>query len=135
MTLNAAFHCGAVRFTVTLSDGVNTARRCDCSLCAMRGAVAISAPLDGITIQQGEDNLTLYSFNTHVAQHYFCKTCGIYTHHKRRSNPTEYGVNIACLDGFDPFLPAVDVLDGLNHPQDGQAMHRRGVLRFEADAP
>jgi hypothetical protein len=59
-----ACHCGAVRFTVTLSDGLRTARRCNCSYCRMRGAVAVSAELDGITIEQGEDALTTYQFNT-----------------------------------------------------------------------
>lgn len=41
-------HCGTVRFEVTLSDGLNSARRCTCSYCRMRGAVAVSAELGGI---------------------------------------------------------------------------------------
>jgi hypothetical protein len=82
-------HCGAVELEVTLSDDLETARRCDCSFCRRRGAAAVSAPLDGLKIIKGADNLTLYQFNTNTAQHYFCKTCGIYTHHKRRSNPNE----------------------------------------------
>jgi len=60
-------------------------------------------PLDRLRVRKGADNLTLYQWNTGVAKHYFCKTCGIYTHHQRRSNPNEYAVNIACLDGVDPF--------------------------------
>ncbi|EIO5041431.1 GFA family protein, partial [Salmonella enterica] len=46
--LSAACHCGSVVFTVQLSDGFHTARRCNCSFCRMRGAVAVSAPLSGI---------------------------------------------------------------------------------------
>lgn len=124
-------HCGAVRFTVTLSDGLATARRCDCSFCAMRGAVAVSARLADITFTQGEDRLTRYTFNTHTAQHFFCATCGIYTHHQRRSNPEEYGVNLACLEGETPFLPQVEVRDGQNHPTDRTGARIAGVLRFE----
>jgi len=60
-------------------------------------------PLDRLRVLKGADNLTLYQWNTGIAKHYFCKTCGIYTHHQRRSNPNEYAVNIACLDGVDPF--------------------------------
>lgn len=48
---HAQCHCGAVTFTVELSDGLNTARRCSCSFCRMRGAVVVSAPLSGITVR------------------------------------------------------------------------------------
>ena len=54
----AACHCGAVWFEVTLTDGLNSARRCSCSFCSMRGAVAVSATLDGIRFLSGEDALT-----------------------------------------------------------------------------
>ncbi len=112
-------HCGAVVLDITLSDGLSTARRCDCSFCARRGAIAVSAPLDGIRILQGADNLTLYQFHTNTAKHWFCKTCGIYTHHQRRLNPNEYGVNVAILDGINPRdLGQVAWVDGVNHPSD-----------------
>ena len=112
-------HCGAVELSVRLSDGLNTARRCDCSFCRRRGAIAVSAPLDGITIIKGADNLTLYQWGTGAAKHWFCKTCGIYTHHQRRSNPDQYGVNAACLEGVNPrHLDPVPWVDGVNHPSD-----------------
>ncbi|MBD3805158.1 MAG: GFA family protein [Rhodobacteraceae bacterium] len=112
-------HCGAVEMEVTLSDGLNTKRRCDCSFCRRRGAVAVSAPLTGIRIVKGEENLSLYQFGTMTAKHYFCKTCGIYTHHQRRSNPNQFGVNAACLEGVNPRdLDPVPWSDGVNHPTD-----------------
>lgn len=112
-------HCGTVELEVTLSNGLATARRCDCSFCRRRGAVAVSAPLSGIRIVKGAQNLSLYQFGTNTAKHYFCKTCGIYTHHQRRSNPNEYGVNAACLDGVNPRdLDPVPWADGVNHPSD-----------------
>lgn len=127
----AACHCGAVTFDVTLSEGLATARRCDCSMCRMRGAVAVSVSLDGIVFTSGEDNLTLYQFGTKTAKHYFCKTCGIYTHHQRRSNPNEFGVNVACLEGVSPFdFPEVVVHDGVNHPSDGKS-GVAGILMFK----
>lgn len=132
--LEGGCHCGAVRFRVQLSDGFSTARRCSCSYCRMRGAVALSAPLDGITILAGEDKLSEYRFNTGTAKHYFCSVCGIYTHHQRRSNPNEYGINAACLEGVSPFdFAEMPVLDGKRHPSDdlqGRS-YRLGVLRFE----
>lgn len=118
-TVKARCHCGAVEMEVVLSDGMNTIRRCDCSFCMRRGAPAVTAPLDGIKIIKGEDALTLYTWNTGVAKHYFCKHCGIYTHHQRRSNPNEFGVNAANIEGV--YLPDYDPIgwvDGRNHPKD-----------------
>jgi len=69
---------------------------------------------------KGAEKLTLYQFNTMTAKHYFCSVCGIYTHHQRRSKPTEFGFNVACLEGINPYdLDEVPVLDGINHPSDG----------------
>jgi hypothetical protein len=134
---NAACHCGAVQFRVRLEDEFNTIRRCSCSYCSMRGAVAVSAPLDGIEFLKGEQSLTLYQFNTHTAKHYFCKICGIYTHHQRRSNPNLFGINVACIEGISPFdFPEILVMDGVAHPSDtglsnsGAVPPVAGVLRF-----
>ena len=127
-------HCGAVRFRVKLKGGLGAARRCNCSICRMRGAVALTADLADFEIVQGEDKLSVYSFNTGVARHYFCSACGIYTHHQRRSDPNEFGVNAACLDGLSPFdFEEVIVTDGQHHSKDepgGVARPPVGVLRF-----
>jgi len=97
----------------------------------MRGALAVSANLDGIAFLQGQNALTLYQFNTKSAKHYFCSKCGIYTHHQRRSNPNEFGVNAACLDCVSPFdFGEVVVLDGVNHPKDGHGSRVAGILTF-----
>lgn len=112
-------HCGLVEFELSLPNGLEQLRRCDCSMCRRRGAVVASVPLDGISITKGEQHLKLYQFNTMTAKHYFCSNCGIYTHHQRRSNPTQYGFNVACLEGVNPFeLGEVPTLDGVNHPAD-----------------
>jgi hypothetical protein len=88
----------------------------------MRGAVAVTAAVGDLTITAGEESLTLYQFNTMQAKHYFCSKCGIYTHHQRRSNPDQYGVNAACLDGVSPFdFAEVPVNEGRNHPCDRPA--------------
>lgn len=127
----AACHCGTVQLHLRLEEGLHSARRCDCSLCRMRGAVAVSVPLDGLTVLSGGDALSLYQFGTHVAEHYFCRHCGIYTHHRRRSNPNQYGVNAACIEGVSPFdFPSVEVLDGRNHPGDGGGEGIAGTLHY-----
>jgi len=114
-----ACHCGAVQFELDLPNGLEEVRRCNCSFCRMRGAVAASVPLKGLRILKGEDKLTRYQFNTKTARHYFCSVCGIYTHHQRRSKPWQFGFNVACLEGVNPYdLGPVPVLDGINHPSD-----------------
>ena len=134
ITLNGACHCGAVKFTAELPKGLSSARRCTCSICRMRGAVAVTSTHDGFMIHEGADKLATYRFNTMTAEHNFCSVCGIYTHHRRRSNPNELGINVACLEGVSPFdFEEVVVYDGSRHPADN-AEHRTyvaGVLRYE----
>lgn len=112
-------HCGSVQFEVDLPTGFQDLSRCNCSMCARRGAVVTSVPLDAFRILQGAENLTLYQFNTKTAEHYFCSTCGIYTHHRRLSNPNQFGVNVACIEGVNPFeLGDIPTTDGINHSSD-----------------
>ena len=135
ISLNGACHCGAVKFTAELPQGFASARRCTCSICRMRGAIAVTGSIEGFRITQGEDVLASYRFNSRTAEHHFCKTCGIYTHHKRRSNPSELGVNVACLEGVSPFdFREVTVFDGSRHPADNKShkSYVAGVLRFES---
>ncbi|WHQ42305.1 MULTISPECIES: GFA family protein [Alcaligenes] len=132
----AACHCGTVRFNLRLSDGLRSARRCNCSYCRMRGAVAVSANLADIEVEQGQDALTLYQFNTGQAKHYFCSRCGIYTFHQRRSNPEQYGVNVACIEGMSPFdFVEVPVNEGRTHPKDRNSGSSviAGWLRYEVN--
>jgi hypothetical protein len=134
VTLDGACHCGAVRFSVTLTEGFASARRCTCSLCRMRGAIAVTSTPADFSLTRGQDKLATYRFNSETAEHHFCSICGIYTHHKRRSNPDQIGVNVACLAGVSPFdFGEVTVLDGTRHPADNPAheTYVAGVLRFE----
>ncbi len=112
-------HCGAVEIELHLPEGVVNPRRCSCSICSSRGAITGTAKLDQLRVVKGEEYLTLYQFNTRIAKHYFCKICGIYTHHQRRSFPDQYGYNVARLEGVNVYeLGVVPLMDGINHPCD-----------------
>ncbi|MEM9845851.1 MAG: GFA family protein [Pseudomonadota bacterium] len=116
---HATCHCGAVELTFDLDDALPEPHRCDCSFCRRRAAATIGVPLQALRVTRGADNLGLYTWNTGTAQHHFCKTCGIYTHHRRRSNPNEYGVNFGCIEGQNPFdHEPIPWHDGINHPSD-----------------
>jgi len=115
----ASCHCKAVELQLDLPDGLINIRRCDCSMCRRRGAITAALPLSGITLVKGSEALKLYQFNTNTAKHYFCSHCGIYTHHQRRLNPAECGVNVACLEGINPLkIKDIPTSDGVNHPAD-----------------
>jgi hypothetical protein len=102
----------------------------------MRGAIVVSAMRGDLTITHGADALRCYRFNTRVAEHYFCGTCGIYTHHLRRSNPDQLSVNVACLNDVSPFdFRKVPVYEGRVHPIDRSGGYQiAGTLIYE-DAP
>jgi hypothetical protein len=117
----ATCHCGTVVLELDLPDGIVNPRRCDCSMCRRKGAIVASIPLAGFRVVSGTEALSCYQFNTFTAKHYFCSRCGIYTHHQRRSRPDEYGYNVGCLEGVNPYdLGDVPTLDGVNHPADRQ---------------
>lgn len=112
-------HCGAVELTAILPSGFDDIGRCTCSFCARRQAAAVTANRESVTITKGAENLTLYTWGTGTAQHYFCKICGIYTHHHRRSDPTQSGVNLGCIKGAKPWEhDPIKWTDGVNHISD-----------------
>lgn len=115
----ATCHCGMVELELDLPDGLVDARRCNCSICARKGAVMAYVPCSGLRVVKGAEHLKLYQFHSKVAKHYFCSNCGIYTHHQTRSNPNIYGFNVGCLAGVNPHdIDNVPVSDGINHESD-----------------
>ena len=118
-TRRASCHCGAVTIEATLPYGLASASRCDCSFCRRRGAAAVTAQTASLRILKGADRLSLYSWGTRTAKHWFCKTCGIYVYHQRRSDPSECGINLGCLEGVNPReCGEIPWSDGINHPSD-----------------
>lgn len=107
---SGSWHCGAVRFRVDAE--IEELTRCDCSLCRRKGALMAKVPERGLTVEAGEENLTLYQWNTGVARHWFCRTCGIYPFHRKRSAPDSYGVNVGCLEDFDVTAYPYRLADG-----------------------
>ena len=93
-------HCGAVRFEIETDAPELTT--CDCSMCRRRNALMVKVHESRFRLLAGEDHLAEYRFHTMTARHFFCKVCGIYTFHRKRVTPDHFGVNVHCLDGFDP---------------------------------
>lgn len=94
-TFKGSCHCGNVTFTF-ISD-LSRVGKCNCSLCLKRNAIMAYAKAEKFTLTSGESHLSCYQFNTMQAKHYFCRHCGIYTHHSPRTQASTVAVNLSCL--------------------------------------
>lgn len=119
-------HCGSVAFEIDAT--IDELTTCDCSLCVMRNAVMAQVHESQLTILKGDDQLTLYRWNTKIAKHYFCNRCGIYVFHCKRSMPDHFGVNVFCLQEFDHTAVPVRATEGISMPvvEDGALPHWPG---------
>jgi len=91
-----ACHCGAIQFEIDTAFTEFT--QCDCSLCRKKNAVMTKVHESKFKLLTGEDALGTYQWNLKIAKHHFCTKCGIYTFHRKRSDPDHFGINVFCLD-------------------------------------
>ena len=97
MIYEGSCHCGQITFEVEAPE-ILEADHCNCSICTKSGYLHLIVPKRKFRLLSGEQSLTCYTFNTGVAKHNFCKTCGIKPFYTPRSNPEGIDVNINCLD-------------------------------------
>ena len=97
ITHRGGCHCGKVRFEVEAPAELEV-QLCNCSICAMTAYLHLIVPKARFRLLEGNDELTTYTFNTGVAQHHFCATCGIKSFYVPRSNPDGISVNARCLE-------------------------------------
>ena len=73
-------HCGAISFAFEHAEKIDSGLRCNCSMCRRKGAVMSDFTLapEQLEIKAEDGALGLYQFDSKIAEHYFCKTCGIY---------------------------------------------------------
>jgi len=64
----------------------------------MTGFLHLIVPPSRFRLLAGAESITTYTFNTGVAQHYFCKICGVRPYYVPRSNPDGFDINVRCLD-------------------------------------
>uniref|UniRef100_A0A8C9KJ81 Centromere protein V n=1 Tax=Panthera tigris altaica TaxID=74533 RepID=A0A8C9KJ81_PANTA len=90
-------HCGAVRFEVWASADLHIFD-CNCSICKKKQNRHFIVPASRFKLLKGAESITTYTFNTHKAQHTFCKRCGVQSFYTPRSNPGGFGIAPHCLD-------------------------------------
>ena len=111
-TYEGGCHCGAVRFRVEVER--HEALDCNCSICWKKGFLHLVVAGPRFTLLSGEDALATYTFNTGIAKHRFCKTCGMHPFYTPRSHPDGVDVNLRCLDGDAWLRFSVRSFDGRN---------------------
>ncbi len=89
-------HCGRVRFEVE-APAVLEVQLCNCSICSMTAYLHLIVPRSRFRLLTSWDELETYTFNTGVARHHFCRTCGVKSFYVPRSNPDGFSVNARCL--------------------------------------
>ena len=106
-------HCGAIRFEIDAPARLETLA-CNCSRCEMLGFRHLIVPKSRFRLLAGEDALVEYRFNTGVARHLFCGTCGVQSYYIPRSNPDGVSANARCLDRATIAHEEVLTFDGQN---------------------
>ena len=115
-THNGGCHCGRVRYEVE-APAIIDAVRCNCSICRKSGFLHMFVAQKDFKLLQGKDALTTYTFNTGVAQHRFCRFCGVKSFYTPRSHPDGVSVNVNCLDEQTIDEVRVGAFDGQNWEQ------------------
>jgi hypothetical protein len=114
-------HCGRVRFRIVTD--LKRVSECNCSICTKKGILHHLVPPERFELLSGADDLVTYRFNTGIAQHRFCRHCGIHAFYVPRSDPDQIDVNVRCLDGVDLDGLTLDRFDGRNWEQAIGAWH------------
>lgn len=112
MIYQGSCHCGAIAYEVDAPEVIE-ADRCNCSICLKSGFLHLIVPLTKFRLLKGSDELTIYTFNTGVAKHTFCKICGVKPFYTPRSNPDGIDINVNCLDTGDSVVNVTE-FDGQN---------------------
>jgi hypothetical protein len=115
-------HCGRVRFEVLAPANIEVAD-CNCSICSKFGFLHLIVPAQRFKLLSGGDALSTYTFNTGVAKHLFCSTCGVKSFYIPRSHPDGVSVNARCIDAGSIESMSVQAFNGLEWEK-GRAEYR-----------
>jgi hypothetical protein len=115
-------HCGRVRFQARVD--LDLLSQCNCSICTKKGILHLPIAVDDFELLRGKNALTVYTFETGVAQHAFCSHCGMHGFYIPRSQPDRITVNARCLDDIDgPSLKPTRFFEG----RDWEKAQRRRI--------
>jgi hypothetical protein len=112
MKIQGGCHCGAIRFEVEVPAGPVSVLECNCSICRMTGFIHLMVPHEQFELLTGRDSFSSYRFGTGLAQHLFCRHCGVKSFYQPRSHPDAWSINANCLE--HPIELRIEQFDGRN---------------------
>lgn len=126
MIYQGGCHCGAIKFEVEASEDIE-AEDCNCSICRMTGFLHLIVPRSNFRLVAGDDSITTYRFNTGVAQHTFCRVCGVKPFYIPRSNPDGVDINVRC-HSTKPHSTKVMPFDGQNWEANAKSLAHKIMI-------
>jgi hypothetical protein len=109
MSYKGCCHCGNIAFEV--EGKIEAAVVCNCSICSRKGALLWAVPRADLRLLTSDEGVGRYTFNNHVIEHRFCRTCGIHPYAEDVATDGERSayVNIRCLESVD--LAAIPTIE------------------------
>ena len=101
MKYKGGCHCGRTLYEVEAN--LDSVICCNCSHCQMKGLLLVFVPKSAFTLLTEESMESVYHFNTHKINHFFCPTCGVesYATGKDKEGNETVSINVRCLEGID----------------------------------
>ena len=113
-SVRGSCHCQAVSYVLAAVPSTGVA--CNCSICRRKGQVLAFYPPAKFTLETPRDALATYTFNKHVIQHHFCKTCGCapFAEGRTPDGREMIAINLRCVEDFDLASVEITEFDGAN---------------------
>ena len=111
-SVRGSCHCQAVSYV--LADVPSGGIACNCSICRRKGHLLAFYPASKFTLETPRDALATYTFNKHVIQHHFCRTCGCapFGEGKAPDGTAMVAINLRCVEDFDLGSVKITEFDG-----------------------
>jgi hypothetical protein len=109
MLYKGSCHCGKVTFEFEAE--LTGAVRCNCSICARKGALLSAISREKLQVFAWGDDLGTYTFGNRAIAHRFCRTCGVHPFAEDLGEGSERSVyvNVHCVDELNlATLPIFD---------------------------
>ncbi|KAI0536292.1 glutathione-dependent formaldehyde-activating enzyme [Xylaria digitata] len=105
-TYEAGCHCGYIKFTFTLSPGLDEYQvmRCNCSACTRFGYLLVYPDAkDVVWHNNGRERCTNYQFNTKTRDHMSCPKCGasLGIDFREVFKPHRFGFSVRTIYGIE----------------------------------
>lgn len=112
MKYQGSCHCGRIRLEI--EGECERVMKCNCSICSRKGSLLWFVEPGQLRVEADEADVATYTFNRHVIQHHFCRTCGIHPYGEGvdPDGNRMAAINIRCLADVDPESVPADLFDG-----------------------